>query len=155
MVRQATKNPCTLSGIYLLHFCHRYSHTITLFTYSNRSDCEDLCLNNTDLPCRSASFDATSSRCSLSKETRHMNPYAFREDPAADYMENMCLKRESRSRVCLSQSSESLLIRASLRQQDVHFGSLHPRNEPRTGRQLRAGQLLLVPCVFPFLVDND
>lgn len=41
-----------------------------------------------------ASYDSTTNKCLLSKETRHMNPYGFKADLSSDYMENMCLKRE-------------------------------------------------------------
>ncbi|RWS17091.1 hypothetical protein B4U79_05993 [Dinothrombium tinctorium] len=65
----------------------------------NRTECEDMCLNETETPCRSASFDRTTNKCTLSRETRYMNPRGFKADPNADYVENMCLKR---SQMCTS-----------------------------------------------------
>ncbi|RWS29725.1 uncharacterized protein B4U80_08834, partial [Leptotrombidium deliense] len=60
----------------------------------NRTECEDLCLNDTELPCRSASFDRTNNKCTLSRETRYMNSRGFKVDGNSDYVENMCLKSE-------------------------------------------------------------
>lgn len=59
---------------------------------NNRSECEDTCLNHTDFPCRSVSFERITNKCLLSKETRHMNPHGFKADSTFEYMENMCLK---------------------------------------------------------------
>lgn len=107
------------------------------------SECEDLCLNQTDLPCRSASYDALSNKCLLSRETRHTNPYAFKSaDPGHEYVENMCLKRESNIRTRTPAVADCNHCHCPDREQDVHFGGLHPGDEPRTGRQLRAGKLL-------------
>lgn len=58
----------------------------------NRTECEELCLNENEPPCRSASFDRKSNKCSLSRETRYMNSRGFKVDPNSDYVENMCLK---------------------------------------------------------------
>lgn len=59
---------------------------------SNRTECEDQCLNNTNIPCRSATFFKDTMKCILSRETRYTNPTAFKSDASAEYMENMCLK---------------------------------------------------------------
>lgn len=59
---------------------------------ANRTECEDQCLNHTDLPCRSATYFKDTRKCILSRETRYINPTGFKADSSADYMENMCLK---------------------------------------------------------------
>lgn len=64
-------------------------------TAANRTECEDACLSATDMPCRAVTFDRTTNKCRLSRETRYMNPRGFKMDVNADYMENMCLKRKS------------------------------------------------------------
>jgi len=63
-------------------------------TANNRTECEDNCLSAVDLPCRSATYDRTTNKCRLSRETRYMNPRGFKSDPNSDYLENMCLKRK-------------------------------------------------------------
>lgn len=94
---------------------------------SNRSECEDMCLNHTDFPCRSVSFDRMSNKCLLSKETRHMNPHGFKSDPAFDYMENMCLKRMY---TCISTFNSCDCNVPSIfnhRNEHVYLCSFHPR----------------------------
>ncbi|XP_025832148.1 uncharacterized protein LOC108738303 [Agrilus planipennis] len=63
---------------------------------SNRSECEDLCLNEFSFVCRSASFDASSRTCSLSRYTRRTHPELLEDDPSSDYLENTCLNAERR-----------------------------------------------------------
>merc|ERR1719433_352854 len=56
-----------------------------------RKECQELCLRDKDLPCRSAEYDYTTFTCRLSKETRRSQPAAYRattED--VDYLENQC-----------------------------------------------------------------
>ena len=62
------------------------------FFTKNRTECEDRCLNESDFPCRSVTFDRTNSKCTVSKETRYISPRGLKADPNTDYMENMCLK---------------------------------------------------------------
>lgn len=62
---------------------------------SNRSECQDHCLNApADAPCRSLSFDSSTNKCLLHRETRYMTPQGFKQDASFDYMENMCLNRK-------------------------------------------------------------
>ncbi|XP_022235712.1 uncharacterized protein LOC106476020, partial [Limulus polyphemus] len=56
---------------------------------ANRAECQDKCLNDT--LCRSATFDSARQLCKLSKQTKQMNPTAYKEDANSDYMENLCL----------------------------------------------------------------
>lgn len=63
------------------------------FDVTNRTECQDLCLNNTNLPCRSVTYFKDTHKCILSTSTRYINPIAFKSDSSAEYMENMCLKR--------------------------------------------------------------
>lgn len=63
---------------------------------SNRSACEEACLDASDLPCRAASYDAPRNKCWLHKETRYMTPHTFKHDPSFDYLENMCVKSKLR-----------------------------------------------------------
>ncbi|XP_022646313.1 uncharacterized protein LOC111264099 isoform X3 [Varroa jacobsoni] len=58
---------------------------------SNRTECEDKCLNEILFACRSASYNRQRQTCRLSSETRYMNPRGFRQDLQSDYMENLCL----------------------------------------------------------------
>ncbi|XP_065287804.1 uncharacterized protein nompA [Dermacentor albipictus] len=58
---------------------------------SNRTECEDKCLSEASLVCRSATYDRAGQLCRLSPETRYMNPKGFKPDPNAEYMENLCL----------------------------------------------------------------
>ncbi|XP_076371603.1 uncharacterized protein LOC143257164 [Tachypleus tridentatus] len=55
----------------------------------SRAECQDKCLNNT--LCRSATFDSARQLCKLSKQTKQINPSAYKEDANSDYMENLCL----------------------------------------------------------------
>uniref|UniRef100_T1KJA7 ZP domain-containing protein n=1 Tax=Tetranychus urticae TaxID=32264 RepID=T1KJA7_TETUR len=66
---------------------------------ANRTECSDRCLDETDFPCKSASYDRANSKCRLSRETRSSNFRAFTVDSNSDYMENMCLKG---SEICSS-----------------------------------------------------
>lgn len=63
-------------------------------TATNRTECEDKCLNEHSFICKSVTFDRKSNKCRLSKETRYMNPKGFKLDPNSDYLENMCLSSE-------------------------------------------------------------
>ncbi|KAL1469352.1 hypothetical protein MTO96_005049 [Rhipicephalus appendiculatus] len=58
---------------------------------SNRTECEDKCLSEVSLVCRSATYDRAAQLCRLSPETRYMNPKGFKPDSNAEYMENLCL----------------------------------------------------------------
>ncbi|PNF26529.1 hypothetical protein B7P43_G13971 [Cryptotermes secundus] len=65
-------------------------------TSTNRSDCEDRCLNEFSFVCRSASYDAAAHTCSLSRFTRRTHPELLEDDPNCDYLENTCLNAERR-----------------------------------------------------------
>lgn len=58
---------------------------------TNRLDCEERCLEQTNLPCRSISYDTTTMKCGLSKETRQSRPDYYKADPNSEYIENLCL----------------------------------------------------------------
>lgn len=58
---------------------------------SNRTECEDKCLDEFSFVCRSASFDASLRSCSLSRFTRRTHPELLEDDPNSDYLENTCL----------------------------------------------------------------
>ncbi|XP_048508388.1 uncharacterized protein LOC105687681 isoform X2 [Athalia rosae] len=63
---------------------------------SNRTDCEDRCLNEFSFVCRSATYDAALRSCSLSRFTRRTHPELLEDDPNCDYLENTCLNAERR-----------------------------------------------------------
>lgn len=60
-------------------------------TASNRTECEDKCLNEFSFVCRSATFDSTMRTCILSRFTRRTHPELLVDDPDSDYLENTCL----------------------------------------------------------------
>lgn len=62
---------------------------------SNRTECEDKCLGEIAVVCRSATFDRAAQRCRISPETKYMNPQAFKQDANSEYVENLCLSGES------------------------------------------------------------
>ncbi|KAF5308203.1 hypothetical protein FQR65_LT06383 [Abscondita terminalis] len=65
-------------------------------TASNRSECEDKCLNEFSFVCRSATFDSAMRTCVLSRFTRRTHPELLEDDPSSDYLENTCLNAERR-----------------------------------------------------------
>ncbi|XP_033229864.1 uncharacterized protein LOC117181378 isoform X2 [Belonocnema kinseyi] len=65
-------------------------------TAANRTECEDRCLNEFSIVCRSATYDANSRSCSLSRFTRRTHPDLLEDDPNSDYLENTCLTAERR-----------------------------------------------------------
>ncbi|KAG8185194.1 hypothetical protein JTE90_025866 [Oedothorax gibbosus] len=56
---------------------------------TNRTECEDKCIEDTE--CLSACFDRGGQKCRLSRNTKAMNPTGFISDSNSDYVENMCL----------------------------------------------------------------
>ena len=61
-----------------------------------RLQCQEICLKDKTLPCRSAEYDYTNFICRLSRETRRSQPAAYRattED--IDYLENQCADARS------------------------------------------------------------
>lgn len=60
-------------------------------TASNRTECEDKCLNEFSFVCRSATFDAGMRMCTLSRYTRRTHPDLLIDDAESDYLENTCL----------------------------------------------------------------
>ncbi|GFT97492.1 uncharacterized protein NPIL_137911 [Nephila pilipes] len=65
------------------------SHTDQEVFATNRSECEEKCIN--DPECLSACFDRGGQKCRLSRNTKAMNPNGFLSDSNSDYVENMCL----------------------------------------------------------------
>ncbi|XP_059489050.1 uncharacterized protein LOC132204524 isoform X3 [Neocloeon triangulifer] len=63
---------------------------------SNKTECEEKCLNEFSMVCRSASFSAASRTCLLSSFTRRTHPEAFEDHPNTEYLENTCLNQERR-----------------------------------------------------------
>ncbi|XP_065169086.1 uncharacterized protein nompA isoform X3 [Atheta coriaria] len=63
---------------------------------SNRSECEDKCLNEFSFVCRSASFDSAMRMCTLSRFTRRTHPELLEDEPSSDYLENTCLNADRR-----------------------------------------------------------
>ncbi|XP_046683736.1 uncharacterized protein LOC124369721 isoform X2 [Homalodisca vitripennis] len=63
---------------------------------TNRTDCEDRCLNEFNFVCRSVTYDATARSCWLSRFTRRSHPELLEDDPNSDYLENTCLNAERR-----------------------------------------------------------
>ncbi|XP_055948814.1 uncharacterized protein LOC129981813 isoform X2 [Argiope bruennichi] len=71
------------------------SHTDQEVFATNRTECEEKCIN--DPECLSACFDRGGQKCRLSRNTKAMNPNGFISDSNSDYVENMCL---SESQAC-------------------------------------------------------
>ncbi|XP_030766535.1 uncharacterized protein LOC115890446 [Sitophilus oryzae] len=63
---------------------------------TNRSECEDKCLNEFSFVCRSATFDLGLRTCTLSRFTRRTHPELLEDDPDSDYLENTCLNADRR-----------------------------------------------------------
>lgn len=63
---------------------------------SNRTDCEDKCLNEFSFVCRSASFNLGMRTCTLSRFTRRTHPEMLVDHADSDYLENTCLNAERR-----------------------------------------------------------
>ncbi|XP_072162409.1 LOW QUALITY PROTEIN: uncharacterized protein nompA [Bemisia tabaci] len=63
---------------------------------TNRTDCEDRCLNEFSFVCRSATYDSVARTCWLSRFTRRSHPELLEDDPNSDYLENTCLNAERR-----------------------------------------------------------
>lgn len=63
---------------------------------TNRTECEDKCLNEYEFVCRSATYDRAAQRCRICRETRTMSPIDFTAEPNSDYLENMCLSSNQR-----------------------------------------------------------
>ncbi|EFA06632.2 uncharacterized protein nompA isoform X2 [Tribolium castaneum] len=63
---------------------------------TNRSECEDKCLNEFSFVCRSATFDPAMRTCTLSRFTRRTHPELLKDDPNSDYLENTCLNADRR-----------------------------------------------------------
>ncbi|XP_074601745.1 no mechanoreceptor potential A isoform X2 [Brevipalpus obovatus] len=59
---------------------------------TNRTECEEKCLEEVEFPCRSVTYEKTTSNCKLSRGTRYTNVRGFVVDSNSEYMENMCLK---------------------------------------------------------------
>ncbi|XP_060519493.1 uncharacterized protein LOC132697826 isoform X2 [Cylas formicarius] len=62
----------------------------------NRTECEDLCLNEFSFVCRSATFDNEMRICILSRFTRRTHPELLQDDSQSEYLENTCLNAERR-----------------------------------------------------------
>ncbi|XP_076352939.1 uncharacterized protein LOC143248450 isoform X2 [Tachypleus tridentatus] len=64
---------------------------------SDRTECQDKCLNEYNFVCRSATFDRAGQKCRISRGTKYTAPDSFRQDSNSDYMENMCLSGRTES----------------------------------------------------------
>ena len=69
---------------------------ISVFDVKSRQDCQDLCLAQTQFPCRSASFQLSTSQCYLNEVTQESQPWRAQPDQDFDYLENVCLSGETR-----------------------------------------------------------
>ena len=63
---------------------------------SSRQQCQDLCLAERQIPCRSASFQISTSLCFLNEQTKSSQPRWAQPDTDFDYLENVCLSGETR-----------------------------------------------------------
>lgn len=70
---------------------HRLLNVDIEFNTTSRLDCEERCLENINLPCRSISYDTITMKCGLSNETRQSRPDNYKMDPNSEYIENLCL----------------------------------------------------------------
>lgn len=73
----------------------------------SRVECQELCLEDKELPCRSAEYDYTTFICRMSRETRRSQPAAYRattED--TDYLENQCAQSSDNQGTCDYQEYE-------------------------------------------------
>ena len=61
---------------------------------ASRRACEEYCLLNHQLPCRSAEYVAGRRLCRLSASSRRTAPASLRPAPDTDYLENQCVPRE-------------------------------------------------------------
>ena len=59
---------------------------------ADKTECENKCLTERFITCRSASYHQSSNKCYLSEFNRHVMPSQFKQDPEFEYLENMCLK---------------------------------------------------------------
>ena len=61
-----------------------------------KTRCEELCVRETGIKCRSAEYDFVLRQCRLSQEDRRTQPAAFQPSPNGnvDYLENQCNGRE-------------------------------------------------------------
>ena len=81
-------NPSLLSSAYLCPRAWIYERVPgyelagyddrVLSQVATRAECQDICLEDVDLPCRSAEYDYKKKECRLSKETRRTQPAAYR-----------------------------------------------------------------------------
>ncbi len=96
---------------------------------TNRTECEDKCLNEHSFVCRSITFNRKTSKCKMSKETRYTNPKGFKVDPNCDYMENMCLPSMTTKHIFLMNNFDSnLSFKLLNRDSDVRLECIHFRN---------------------------
>jgi len=81
-----------------------------------RMECQELCLEDTILPCRSCEYDYSNKTCRLSQETRRTQPSAYRATTAdVDYLENQCAENPIGQANCDYQEYEN---------QDIGFPDL-------------------------------
>jgi len=80
-----------------------------------RKECQELCLEDKELPCRSAEYEYKTFTCRLSQETRRSQPAAYRATTQdIDYLENQCADQNA-NRGCDYQEYPG---------QDLGFGDL-------------------------------
>jgi len=79
-------------GAYLEGFDTRIEHNV-----QTKTECEKLCLMETEFTCRSAEYDESLNTCNLSREDRRSQPNAFKRlrNSNVDYLENQCVRCKS------------------------------------------------------------
>ncbi|KAK8744725.1 hypothetical protein OTU49_000584 [Cherax quadricarinatus] len=78
---------------------------------ATRQECEVLCLQEQDFPCRSANFNNATGDCSISDMDRHtaVGTGAFRAAENSDFLENNCV--DDPVRLCEFQKMESRILK--------------------------------------------
>ncbi|KAJ9583138.1 hypothetical protein L9F63_022517, partial [Diploptera punctata] len=84
------------NSVHFTEVCLSSSRVERELTATNRSECEDRCLNEFSFVCRSVSYNGAAHTCSLSRFTRRTHPELLEDDPNSDYLENTCLNAERR-----------------------------------------------------------
>ena len=62
----------------------------------SKSECQDLCLEETRFACLSANYDHLRAECHLSDENRFSRSDAFGAKQGVDYLENQCSKQQGK-----------------------------------------------------------
>ncbi|XP_059096063.1 uncharacterized protein LOC131890668 isoform X2 [Tigriopus californicus] len=73
----------------------------TIENVGDRVTCQDLCLDETKLPCRSIEYDYSQKVCRLSTQTRRSQPASYRPTTDdVDYLENQCQPEPTSDQAC-------------------------------------------------------